>query len=134
MQPDQFPPPPNLYCPRPSLSTALGRGFSGKCPCCGRGKLFATYLKQVDSCGACGEAFGHIRSDDAAPWLTILVVGHILVPLILMVETRTDWSLLLSMSVWLPVTLGMTLAFLPKAKALFLSAIWPIRAQGSEAG
>lgn len=125
---------PPAYVPRPSLGTAMTRGFWGKCPCCGRGKLFATYLKQVESCGECGEAFGHIRSDDAAPWLTILIVGHLLVPIILMVEARTDWSLLLSLGIWLPVTVLSTMLFLPRAKALFLSLIWSTRAPGSEPG
>ena len=119
--------------PRPALGTALSRAFSGKCPNCGQGALFATYLKQVKSCADCGEAFGHIRSDDAAPWLTILVVGHILVPIVLMVESRTTWPLWASFSLWLPITLGLTLAILPKAKALFLGMIWATKAPGSEA-
>jgi uncharacterized protein (DUF983 family) len=119
--------------PRPALGTALSRAFSGKCPSCGRGRLFASYLKQVKSCAECGEAFGHIRSDDAAPWLTILVVGHILVPIVLMVESRTTWPIWVSMALWLPITLGLTLAVLPKAKALFLGMIWATKAPGSEA-
>ena len=118
--------------PRPALGTALSRAFSGKCPNCGRGALFASYLRQVKSCADCGEAFGHIRSDDAAPWLTILVVGHILVPIVLMVESRTTWPLWASFALWLPITLGLTLAILPKAKAVFLAMIWTTKAPGSE--
>ena len=39
-----------------------------------------SYLKQVENCAACGESFGQIRADDAAPWLTIILVGHVFLP------------------------------------------------------
>ena len=56
---------------------------AGRCPCCGKGKLFRAYLKQVDACSACGERFADIRADDGAPWLTLILVGHIFIPLML---------------------------------------------------
>ena len=65
------------------MKLAARRAVLGRCPCCGEGKLFRAYLKQVDNCSVCGETFGHIRADDAAPWLTIILVGHIFVPLML---------------------------------------------------
>ena len=65
---------------RPPFLVAVGRGFSGRCPNCGKSKLFRGYLKQVDACPVCGERWGHIRADDAPPWLTILIVGHIIIP------------------------------------------------------
>jgi uncharacterized protein (DUF983 family) len=71
---------------RPSTPTALFRGALGRCPRCGKGRLLHRYLKMVDRCAACGEPYGHYRTDDAAPWLTILVVGHITVPIILLCE------------------------------------------------
>ena len=65
---------------RPALRDAMWRGLRGVCPSCGKSKLYATYLKQVERCPRCHVALGHLRSDDAAPWLTILIVGHIVVP------------------------------------------------------
>src|SRR5436309_3349876 len=55
-------------------------------PKCGRGKLFHRYLTVVQQCSACGERYGHYRADDAPPWLTILLVGHITIPMILIIE------------------------------------------------
>lgn len=117
---------------RPRIGTVISRALLGRCPNCGRGKLFASYLKQVDRCPVCGEHYGHIRSDDAAPWLTILVVGHLLVPMIFAVERRASWPNWLSMTVWPLMALALTLAILPRAKAVFLSIIWATRAPGSE--
>lgn len=119
---------------RPTLGTAMSRALSGRCPNCGQGKLFATYLKQVGECADCGEAFGHIRSDDAGPWLTILIVGHLLIPVVLLVEGgATPWPYWVSMTLWPALALGLSLLVLPRAKALFLGAIWSMKAPGSEA-
>jgi uncharacterized protein (DUF983 family) len=94
--------------------------------------LFASYLKPVDRCAVCGEAYGHIRSDDAAPWLTILVVGHVAVPTVLVVGTHTVWPTWVHMIVWPLFALALTLAFLPRAKGLLVGIIWFTRGPGSE--
>jgi uncharacterized protein (DUF983 family) len=117
---------------RPSLRDAMWRGLKGRCPACGKAKLFASFLKQVDRCPACGEALGHVRSDDAAPWLTILVVGHIALPVILSVERYSQWPMWLAMTVWPLFALALTLAVLPRAKGFLLSIIWATGASGSE--
>jgi len=71
-----------------SLKTAAARALMGRCPCCGKGKLMKSYLKQVENCSVCGESFGQIRADDAAPWLTIILVGHVFLPFAFMVNVR----------------------------------------------
>jgi uncharacterized protein (DUF983 family) len=68
------------------LGLAARRGLIGLCPSCGKTKLFASYLKQVEACPNCGAHFGRIRADDAAPWGTIIVVGHIFMPLMFFVS------------------------------------------------
>lgn len=117
---------------RPRLGVALRRGLLGRCPNCGSGWLFSSYLKPVEGCAVCGEAYGHIRSDDAAPWLTILVVGHVAVPIILAVEGRTHWPTWVSLTAWLPFVFVLTLAFLPRAKGFLMAVLWFTRAPGSE--
>lgn len=117
---------------RASLGQAMWRGLRGRCPACGEGHLFARYLKPVPGCSVCNEPLGHIRSDDAAPWLTILVVGHIVVPLMLAVERVSQWPEWVAMIVWPLVALALTLAVLPRSKGLLLSIIWATRAPGSE--
>lgn len=118
--------------PRPPFLIAALRGLRGLCPLCGRGRLFAGYLKQVAACADCGEAYGHIRADDAPPWLTILVVGHIIVPLAVGVELLDPWPDWVAMVLWPAVALGLMLVILPRAKGLFLAAIWSTGAPGSE--
>lgn len=117
---------------RRRLGTVIRRALVGRCPNCGKGKLFASYLKQVDHCAVCGERYGHVRSDDAAPWLTILVVGHLTVPIVFVAERLTSWPTWVAMTVWPAFALALGLMVLPRAKAVLLSIIWAIQAPGSE--
>ena len=110
------------------------RAALGRCPCCGEGRLFRAYLKQVEACSACGERLGHIRADDGPAWLTIMVVGHIVVTLILAIEPHATWPQWMSIAVWSVLTLVLTLVMLPAAKGIFISIIRRTGAPGSEAG
>ena len=69
---------------RPVFGSLL-RGAMLKCPACGIGSLFRRYLKVADHCAQCGEALHHHRADDAPPYFTIVIVGHIVVSLVLAV-------------------------------------------------
>ena len=108
------------------------RSIARLCPHCGQGRFFRSYLKQVDNCSMCNEAFGHIRADDGPAWLTILIVGHILAPILLMTVPDSTWPMWLSMLVWPLAALILALAVLPYAKALFVGIIWRTGAVGSE--
>ena len=117
---------------REPLGSVLVRGALGRCPRCGHGKLFNSYLKPVDHCAACAEPLGHIRADDGPAWLTILLTGHILAPLILALEPNTDWPGWMSMTVWPLAALTLAILLLPRAKGIFIAVIWRTGCVGSE--
>jgi uncharacterized protein (DUF983 family) len=111
------------------LKTAARRALLGRCPACGQGKLMRSYLKQVENCSACGESFGQIRADDAAPWLTIILVGHVFLPFAFMVNV--DWMpVWTAMIMWASCFTMLSLAILPRAKMLFIAILWQTRAPG----
>ena len=110
----------------------LLRAVRRRCPNCGVGRLFTGYLKPVAQCAACGERYGHIRADDGPAWLTILVVGHILAPLLLTVEKSAPWPEWASMIVWPALALALMALILPRAKGVFIAILWRTRAPGSE--
>jgi uncharacterized protein (DUF983 family) len=111
------------------LKTAALRALRGRCPCCGKGKLMRSYLKQVENCAACGESFGKIRADDAAPWLTIILVGHIFLPIAFMIDTGETPTWLVA-GAWSVLFAALSLAILPRAKTLFIAILWQTRAPG----
>lgn len=113
----------------PSLSTALLRGVLRKCPRCGVGSLFAGYLKRVETCPHCGESFDGVDADDGPAWLTIGLVAHIIVPLLIFLESAELLPYPVEMAVLLGVTIVASLALLPLCKGLFLAAVWSIAAR-----
>lgn len=102
---------------RGSVWTKLRYGLRRRCPSCGEGPLFHGYLKIEDQCPVCGAQNGRYPSDDAAPYFTIFLVGHILVPLALKTHLLLpNVSVETELAIWLPVALVMTLALLPFVK------------------
>ena len=59
---------------------AMWRGARGQCPACGEKTMFAKYLKVSETCGSCKLNLGGHQADDAPPYFTIFIVGHIIVP------------------------------------------------------
>jgi uncharacterized protein (DUF983 family) len=107
---------------------AMIRGFFERCPNCGQGHLFRSYLKQVDACADCGEAYGHIRADDGPAWLTVMVTGHVVVALMMSVEALLTMPLWASISTFCVLSAGMVLGLLQRAKGIFIGLIWQMKA------
>ena len=106
---------PNAW-PHPSMTTAIGRGLIGRCPACGQSHLFNGFLRVVPDCTNCGAPLGQARADDAPPYLTILLVGHIIVPLVFIVDRMGEPPIWLMSAIFLPLTLFLSLAFLRPIK------------------
>jgi uncharacterized protein (DUF983 family) len=87
----------------PPFWTAVRRGVANRCPFCGVGRVFAGYLAVVPECSHCHAPLGVLRADDAPPYFTIFLVGHLLLPGVFWVETRYQPPMWLHMVVWLPL-------------------------------
>src|SRR3569833_1066901 len=116
-------------CPEEiTMKEAARRGILGRCPCCGKGQLFARYLKQFDKCAACGESYAGLRTDDVAPWATIIVVGHVFLPLAFIVDLTHIMPLWAELTLWSGVFVALSMALLPRAKGMMLGVLWQTRA------
>ena len=102
--------------PMPPMLTAIGRGLLGRCPACGKSHLFNGFLRVRPACQGCEAPLGLARADDAPPYFTILIVGHIMVPLMFMVD-RTY-----SPEIW-----AMTAIFVPMALFMSVGLLRPIK-------
>lgn len=110
--------------------TALKRGFRGRCPRCGEGKLFRAFLKVDDHCSVCKQDFTGHRADDLPAYLVIVIVGHIVVPLALMIETNYSPPVALQLAIYLPLTLIASLALLQPVKGAVVGMQWALRMHG----
>lgn len=102
--------------PMPTLATAVGRGLRGLCPACGKGRVFKGFLKVSDACAECGAPLGLARADDAPPYFTILVVGHIVIPLLFIVERSVQLPLWMMSAIFVPLTLVLAMGLLRPIK------------------
>ena len=116
-----------------SLYQAMWRGFRCRCPNCGKGRLFGKYLKVADHCEECGEEFHHHRADDFPAYLVIIVVGHVIVPAVLAVETAYSPPYWLHFLIWLPLTLVSSLGLLQPTKGAIVGLQWQTGMHGFEA-
>jgi len=113
-----------------SWTHALWRGFRRRCPNCGKGHMFRAFLKVADTCDHCGEELHHHRADDAPPYFTMFIVGHIVVPLVLVVEKLWKPSLDVHFALWTAVTLALTFALMPGVKGAIVGLQWALRMHG----
>jgi uncharacterized protein (DUF983 family) len=109
---------------------AMKRGFRGRCPRCGEGKLFRAFLKTADNCSNCGQDFTPHRADDLPAYLVIVIVGHIVVPLALMIETNYSPPVALQLAIYLPLTFVASLALLQPVKGAVVGMQWALRMHG----
>lgn len=112
------------------LVRSLLRGFLCTCPNCGKGAMFDRFLKVTPNCRACGEDLSHQRADDAPPYLTMVVTGHVIVPIVLAVETAFSPSTVAALALFLPLTLVMALALLQPVKGVVVALQWALRMHG----
>jgi uncharacterized protein (DUF983 family) len=111
---------------------ALMKGFRGYCPACGKGRMFRAYLKVADNCPACGEELHHHRADDFPAYLVIVITGHILVPIVLAVETIFAPSMWLSIPLWLTVAASVSAGLLQPIKGAVVALQWQLGMHGFE--
>jgi len=109
---------------------ALLRGAMLRCPACGLGAMFRRYLKVADACPHCGEALHHQRADDAPPYFTIVIVGHVVVSLVLAVEMAYHPPLWLHAALWLPLTVILSLVLLSSVKGALVALQWALLMHG----
>ena len=112
------------------LGPALRRGWRCRCPNCGAGPMLRNYLKVRDNCPVCGEALFHQRADDGPAYLTILIVGHILAPLLYFVFVKYRPEPLVLASVFTTLTVALALFLLPRLKGMLVALQWAKRMHG----
>jgi len=109
---------------RRNLWSAVKRGWFGRCPNCGEGRLFRAFLKPVDSCSHCHEEMHHQRADDFPPYLVIFVVGHIVVGGYLMAERMVTLNSWQHLAIWAPMTVLMAIVMMQPTKGAVIGMQW----------
>ena len=112
------------------LWTAMKRGFRCRCPRCGEGKMFRAFLKTADNCSVCGLDFTPHRADDLPAYLVIVIVGHIVVPAALWIETNYSPAVWLQLAIYLPMTFICRWCCCSRSRASVVGLQWALRMHG----
>lgn len=116
--------------PPRNIWSAVKRGLFCRCPHCGEGRLFKAFLKPVDACAVCGEDMTHQRADDLPAYLSIVVVGHIVVGGFMMTDLVWPASNWTHLAIWTPVTLLLALTTIQPIKGAVIGLQWGARMHG----
>ncbi|WP_121062088.1 DUF983 domain-containing protein [Chachezhania antarctica] len=112
------------------VKPALWRGWRRKCPNCGKGALFKGYLAVHAQCPVCREDFTPQRADDGPAYLTILIVGHLLAPLLYSVFVAYRPEPLVFFTIFAVGAVALSLYLLPRLKGLIIALQWARRLHG----
>lgn len=116
------------------MRPAILRGWRRRCPRCGKGPILRGYLKVRDTCPVCGEELYHQRADDGPAYLTILIVGHLMAPLLLYIFVAYRPDPLVLASAFCVGTVALSLFLLPRLKGVMIAIQWAKRMHGFGTG
>ena len=106
---------------RRDVWTALKRGFRGRCPRCGEGKLFSGFLTVGKRCHNCGLDYSFADAGDGPAVFVILIIGFIVVGLALWTEVTLSPPLWLHFVLWIPLALVLCLTALRLIKGVLIT-------------
>ncbi|MSO67755.1 MAG: DUF983 domain-containing protein [Pseudolabrys sp.] len=99
----------------------IGRGLRGRCPACGKGRLFQGFLTLCPRCESCELDFSFADAGDGPAVFVILIGGAIVVFAALITEVAYQPPYWLHAMLWLPLILLVTLTPLRPIKGLLIA-------------
>ena len=112
------------------VKQAMWRGLRFRCPACNEGKIFKKYLKVAEKCDSCGQSFEGHQADDAPPYFTIFILGHLIIPTMYFVETAYVPPLWVHIVLFSTITIIASLICLPATKGATIGLQWALRMHG----
>ena len=115
------------------IGPSVRRGLAGHCPSCGKGPLFWKYLKVSSRCEACDQDLARYPADDGPAYLTILIVGHLVVAPMLFFPIVWQANPLHSLPIILGGLAAVTLIALPRIKGGWIGLMYALDVKDTEA-
>ena len=106
-------------------------GLACKCPRCGRGALFDGYLTVAERCTVCGLDLRKADSGDGPAVFIIFILGFLVVPLALLVESNFTPPMWVHLAIWPVAIVGGALALLRPMKGVMIALQYRHKASDS---
>jgi uncharacterized protein (DUF983 family) len=115
------------------IRRSIFRGVTGHCPACGNGKLFWKYLKVNGRCEACDTDLARYPADDGPAYLTILLIGHLVVAPMLFFPIVWRSNPAYSLPIILVPLAVLTLMLLPRIKGGWVGMMYALGVKDTDA-
>lgn len=110
----------------------IARGFLGRCPSCGEGSLFESWLSFDKSCEACGLDFSVEDAGDGPAVFVIFAAGFTVVPLAVVFMLATNAPAWLTLLIWTPILVLACMAMLRPFRGIMLAQQLAYKAKEAE--
>jgi uncharacterized protein (DUF983 family) len=107
----------------PGWPVALRRGLMMKCPACGEAPAFMGYLKVRPVCPRCKAPLGRAPSDDAPPYVTLLISLHLIAFLLVIVDQGGALDYVTGIAIFVPLIVVLELALLRPIKGATIAIL-----------
>lgn len=99
--------------------------MAARCPVCDRGRLFAGILKFRDQCAVCGADFSQLEDTGDGPAVfVIFIIGIFIVPIPVLLSVLSGWPSWLSVGLFTPIIIGLSIVLLRWLRALMFTRQW----------
>ncbi len=132
--------PPFFFCARLSLRLTLPKvwtmtdpaprhkkphpvwaGLRGRCPECGKGKLFKGFMAIAPQCSECGQDFSQADSGDGPAIFVMLIAGFIVIGAMLVIDTLYEPPIWLMLSIFIPLAILLNIGMIRPFKGVLVT-------------
>lgn len=100
----------------PTTTALLLRGFAGRCPRCGTGRLFDGFLTVAPACPVCHLGLAEHDAGDGPAVAATFILGAVVVGLAALLELTLEPPLWVHVVLWGPVVIGGSVGILRPLK------------------
>jgi uncharacterized protein (DUF983 family) len=109
---------------------SLVRGWSRNCPRFENDTLLKNYLCLKSTCNSNGLDFSGARADDVPAYLTILIVGHLMAPLLHFTFVKWRPEPIILFLIFAVGCVSLSLYLLPRIKCVIVGLQWERKMYG----
>ena len=96
-------------------------GLTGRCPHCGAGKLFKSFMAIAPACSACGQDFSHADSGDGPAIFVMLIAGFVVIGSMLVIDTLYEPPIWLLLAIFLPLAIVLNIGLIRPFKGVLVA-------------
>lgn len=95
-------------------------GLIGRCPECGKGKLFKSFMAIAPQCSACGQDFSKADSGDGPAIFVMLIAGFIVIGAMLVIDTLYEPPIWLMLAIFSPLAIILNIGMIRPFKGVLV--------------